>query len=233
MDLTAAAAEATHRVRLGPLVTCVAFRNPALLARMVAVSDIVSGGRIELGLGAGWNEGEARAYGFRLGPLRERMDRFAEALEVLHSLFTREQTDFEGRYFTLVGARIDPKPVQLPHPPFVIGGIGEQRTIPLVARWAQQWNVGPVKHDMLVAKRAVLERECDRIGRDPGSIELSCNVTLRPDSDMAKLAARAHSYAELGVDRVIVTISDPSVTPAILEPLAAALAAEGACTSTS
>src|ERR1039458_6055610 len=120
----AALAQATRRLRLGALVTGIHYRHPAVLANMAATLDIVSGGRLELGIGAGWNEEESGAYGIELGGPAERSDRFEEACQVIVSLLTRETTDFAGRYYQLTSARCEPKPVQQPHPPIVIGGSG-------------------------------------------------------------------------------------------------------------
>src|SRR5437868_3261210 len=109
--------QATKRVRGGVLVTGIVYRHPAILANMVAAADIISNGRLELGLGAAWNEEECRAYGIELGSLKQRFDRFDEALEVITSLLENETTTFNGRYFQLTDARNEPKPVQKPHPP--------------------------------------------------------------------------------------------------------------------
>jgi F420-dependent oxidoreductase-like protein len=138
--VTTALAQATSRLRLGLLVTGIHYRHPAVLANMAATLDIISEGRLELGIGAGWNEEESGAYGIELGTLKERFDRFDEACEVLVGLLTQETTTFTGDYFTLTEARNEPKPVQRPHPPIVIGGTGEKRTLRTVAKYAQHWN---------------------------------------------------------------------------------------------
>src|SRR5262249_4788363 len=126
--VTTALAQATERLRVGVLVTGIHYRHPAVLANMAATVDIVSNGRLELGIGAGWNEEESGASGIELGTLTERFDRFEEACAVLTGLLTDETTDFAGKYFTLSGARCEPKAVQRPHPPICIGGKGERRT---------------------------------------------------------------------------------------------------------
>ena len=138
----AALAQATTRLRAGVMVTGMVYRHPAVLANMAVTLDILSQGRLELGIGAAWNEEECDAYGIELGTLTERFDRFAEGLEVMHGLLTQETTTFHGRYYSVTDARCEPKSVQEPHPPIVIGGTGERRTIPLVARWADHWNAG-------------------------------------------------------------------------------------------
>src|ERR1700735_4506574 len=124
-----ALAQATRRLRLGTLVTGIHYRHPAVLANMAATIDTISGGRLELGIGAGWNQEESGAYGIPLGSPRERSDRFEEACQVLIGLLSAEVTDFRGTYYPLSGARNEPKGPQRPHPPIVIGGSGERRTL--------------------------------------------------------------------------------------------------------
>ncbi len=136
----AALAQATRRLRLGVLVTGIHYRHPAVLANMAATLDIISGGRLELGIGAGWNEEESGAYGMELGTPRERSDRFEEACQVLIGLLSQETTTFSGEYYQLTNARCEPKSVQRPYPPICIGGSGEKRTLRTVARYAQHWN---------------------------------------------------------------------------------------------
>ena len=138
--MLAALAQATRRIRLGCQVTGMVYRHPAVLANMAATVDIISGGRLEVGLGAGWNQMECDAYGIDLPPLRERFDRFDEGVEAIVSLLSQTTTTFAGQYVKLTDARCEPKPVQRPHPPVTIGGRGKKRTLRTVARWAQQWN---------------------------------------------------------------------------------------------
>ncbi|MEO7556521.1 MAG: LLM class F420-dependent oxidoreductase, partial [Acidimicrobiales bacterium] len=143
----AALAQATKRLRLGVLVTGNPYRHPAVLANMAATLDVISEGRLELGIGAGWNQEEADAYGIDLPPLKERMDRFDEACDVIVGLLSDETTTFNGEHYRLDAARCEPKGVQRPHPPIVIGGSGEKRTLRTAARVAQHWNYvgGPVE----------------------------------------------------------------------------------------
>lgn len=132
-----ALAQATKRLRLGTLVTGIHFRHPAVLANMVSTLDIISGGRLELGIGAGWNEEESGAYGLELGTPKARSDRFEEACQVLIGLLSQESTTFDGEYYQLTDARNEPKGPQHPHPPICIGGSGEKRTLRTVAKYAQ------------------------------------------------------------------------------------------------
>src|SRR4051794_41960049 len=127
--MLAALAGMTRRIRLGVMVTGNPYRHPAVLANMAATVDVASGGRLELGIGAGWNQEESDAYGIDLPPLKERFDRLEEALEVVTRLLTQEVSDFDGRYYQLRQARCEPKPTQKPHPPICVGGSGEKRTL--------------------------------------------------------------------------------------------------------
>jgi F420-dependent oxidoreductase-like protein len=224
--VTTALAQATTRIRVGVLVTGIVYRHPAVLAKMAATVDIISGGRLELGLGAAWNEEECHAYGIELGSLRQRFDRFDEALEVMVGLLTRTTTTFKGEYFTLDEARCEPKSVQQPHPPICIGGGGERRTLRSVARYAQHWNWlgGPV--DQWVAKRDVLHQRCAEVGRDPGEIMTSSHLRFNPSAGVQALAEEAAAFGEAGLDLGIVYLPTPH-TPAVLEPIAEALAPLG------
>jgi F420-dependent oxidoreductase-like protein len=217
-----ALAQATRRVRVGCLVTGVVYRHPAVLANMAATLDIVSGGRLELGIGAAWNELECKAYGIELGTLKQRFDRFDEACEVIVSLLTKETTTFDGAYFTLDEARCEPKPLQQPHPPICIGGGGEKRTLRAVARWAQHWNVPGGDVAQFVHKRDVLHQHCADIGRDPSEIVTSTHLRLGPDGDAGPVVEQAAAFAEAGLDIGIVYLPPPH-SPAVLEPLAARL----------
>jgi F420-dependent oxidoreductase-like protein len=220
--MLAAMAQATRRIRIGCLVTGVVYRHPAVLANMAATVDIVSDGRLELGLGAGWNEEECGAYGIELGSLRERFDRFDEAVEVIVSLLSKQTTTFDGSYFQLREAWCEPKPVQRPHPPIVIGGTGERRTLRTTARWAQHWNFpgGPV--ELWQRKRDVLHEHCAAIGRDPSEIVTSVHIRLSPDGDVGALAEDAARWRDAGMDIGIVTFPPPHRASA-LEPVAQAL----------
>ncbi|SEN96712.1 LLM class F420-dependent oxidoreductase [Actinacidiphila rubida] len=217
----AALAQATRRLRLGTLVSSVHYRHPAVLANMAATLDAVSGGRLELGLGAGWNEEESGAYGMELGSPKERSDRFEEACEVVTSLLARDTTTFDGAYYRLRDARCDPKPVQRPHPPLCVGGSGEKRTLRTAARFAQHWNFDTGTVEQFTRARDVLHRHCADVGRDPAEILLSAQV--RFTGDPAATAARAAELAAAGAQLAIVYLPPPH-TPAVLEPLAAALA---------
>lgn len=215
----AALANATSRIRIGCMVTGVVYRHPAVLANMAATVDIISEGRLELGIGAGWNHEECDAYGIELGTLTERFDRFDEACAVLVGLLTDETTSFDGVHFRLDSARCEPKPEQRPHPPICIGGGGPLRTLPSVARWAQHWNYPGWDVDGFRAKHELLALECDRIGRDVDDIMTSCHVPFDPEAGPGACAEHAGRMADAGVDLVIAYLPVPH-TPAVLAPLA-------------
>jgi F420-dependent oxidoreductase-like protein len=216
-----ALAQATRRLRLGTLVTGVHYRHPAVLANMAATLDIVSGGRLELGIGTGWNDLESTAYGIDLGTPKQRSDRFAEACEVITALLSpRQLTTFNGRYYRLADARCNPKPVQQPHPPLCIGGSGEKRTLRTAARFAQHWNFGGGSPQQFARARDVLYQHCADVGRDPAEILLSTQVPFT--GSPPETAAAAAELAEAGAELAIIYLSPP-YTPAVLEPLANAL----------
>jgi F420-dependent oxidoreductase-like protein len=216
-----ALAQATKRLRLGNLVSGIHYRHPAVLANMVSTVDIISNGRLELGIGAGWNVEESGAYGIELGTPRERSDRFEEACEVLVGLLTQETTTFHGRYYQLTDARNEPKGPQRPHPPICIGGSGEKRTLRTVAKYAQHWNFVGGTPAEFAHKRDVLRAHCAELGRDPDEILLSSHIRLEND-DFGKVADDIAGLAEEGLQLAIVYLPPPH-TPAVLEPLAKAL----------
>jgi len=219
-----ALAQATRRLRLGTLVTGIHYRHPAVLANMAAALDIVSGGRLELGIGAGWNEEESGAYGIALGGPKERSDRFEEACEVIVGLLSHDTTSFRGSYYELTDARCNPKPLQRPHPPICVGGNGEKRTLRTAARFAQHWNFLGGSVEEFAHKRDVLRAHCADLGRDPGQILMSSHV--RFGGDVGATVAEAPELFEAGVGLAIVYLRPP-LTPAVLEPLAEAFAALG------
>jgi alkanesulfonate monooxygenase SsuD/methylene tetrahydromethanopterin reductase-like flavin-dependent oxidoreductase (luciferase family) len=166
------------------------FRHPALLARMAAAVDLLSNGRLVLGLGAGWNEEEHAAFGITLPPMRERMDRLEEGLGVIRALWAGGPVTLDGRYYPLRDATLLPGPAQSPGPPILIGGDGEVRLLGIVARHADEWNSHARGVDAYRAKRARLEEHCRAVGRDPDRIGRSVMTGVLIARDPAGVAER-------------------------------------------
>ncbi len=218
----AALAQATSRIRLGSMVTGMHFRHPAITAKMATTLDHISGGRSYLGLGAGWFEAEADANGIELGSVGERMTRFEEGLEVIVSLLTQDSTTFQGEHYRLADAWSEPKPIQAPHPPIVIGGTGRRRTLRAVARYAQVWDALRAEGDEWAELRDVLYGHCEEVGRDPSEITLSVHLSYGPDDDPSALAETAQRRFAEGADMVVFSMTNPYHV-SMVEPLARAL----------
>ena len=200
----------TDRLLVGSMVNGMPYRHPAITANMAATVDIVSDGRLQLGMGAGWNQEESDAYGINLGKnLTERFDMFDESVEIVVSLLENEWTSFQGKHFTITNARNEPKGPQRPHPPVVIGGGGEKRTLRTVARFADHWNGGGADAATFVHKRAVLERHCADVGRDPSEIMSSVMTALDPSEDVADVRAFIEEMGEAGVEKIIANMPAP------------------------
>jgi F420-dependent oxidoreductase-like protein len=180
-SVIAALAAAVPKIRLAPLVTSVTYRHPAVLAKIAASVDQVSHGRLTLGVGAGWQVNEHIAYGIALGTVRERMDRFEEAVQILRSMLSQPRTSFSGRYYQLLDAPCQPAPAQ-DRLPLLIGGGGERRTLPLAARYADQWNAWTTP-EQLAHKISVLAAHCEQVGRDPAEIHVSTQALLYLSTD--------------------------------------------------
>jgi F420-dependent oxidoreductase-like protein len=187
-SVVSAMAAATKRLRIGPLVLGNTYRHPAVVANMAATLDHISGGRLNLGLGAGWMQVEHDGYGIPLPPPRERLDRLDEALQVIKLLFSKRRATFHGQFYQLNDALCEPKPLQKPYPHLIVGGSGEKRTLRIAAKHADEWNgeVGPVG---MGRKIAILHEHCRAVGRDPSEIEIS--VLIRPESAFPMLYAAA------------------------------------------
>lgn len=216
-------AAAVPRVRLGSLVLGAGYRHPAVLANAIATIDHISGGRVVLGIGAGWQESEHAAYGIPLLGTAERLQRFEEACEVLRRLLDGGDVDLDGSYFQLTRAFVEPRPIQA-HLPLLVGGGGERRTLRIAARWADEWNSWGTP-ERIAQKGAVLDHWCDRVGRDPSTIVRTATVAFIVSEDEDRLhqfrgepmrqptivgtheeAAEAiRGYAEAGVTEVIVS----------------------------
>jgi F420-dependent oxidoreductase-like protein len=211
----------TRRVRGGLLVTGIPYRHPAVLANIAVTVDIASGGRLELGLGAGWFESECEAYGIELGTMTERFDRFEEALTVIKSLLTQPTTTFSGTYYQLRDAWCEPKAIQQPHPPFVLGGKGERRTLPLVARFADHWNYPGEDVAEFARLRQRLGELCAAEGRDPADLTISANVRPLLDGP-GTIVEQTEAYRDAGATLACVMMPRP-YNPRLLEQSATVL----------
>jgi F420-dependent oxidoreductase-like protein len=180
----------TSRLRLGPLVLCNSYRNPALVAKMAASFDRVSEGRLELGIGAGWMDEEYRGYGYNFPSVRVRLEQLEEGLEVIRRLFTESRSTFQGKYYALDGAPNNPKPRQSPWPPITIGGAGERLLLRLVAKFADRWNCPMNAAHELPHKLEVLRSHCAAVGRDPAEITVSEQVLVVLGADDADFKQR-------------------------------------------
>jgi F420-dependent oxidoreductase-like protein len=232
-----ALARETSRIRIGTLMTAATFRHPGLLAINVAGVDAMSNGRVEFGIGAGWFEEEHRAYGIPFPDWAERFDRLSEQLQIMTGLWTAptgECFSFAGRYYTLVDAPGLPKPIQAPHPPILIGGLGTRRTPDLAARYAAEFNVAFADLQTTAAQFDRVRMACEAAGRDPASIVMSAALQLccgRNDAELSRRAAaigaaldrlrnyglagspaqivdRLGTFAAIGADRVYLQLLD-------------------------
>ncbi len=197
---TAALARDTTHMRIGQMVTCNSYRNPALLAKMASTVDALSHGRLVLGIGAGWYEHEYRAYGYPYPETGERLGRLHEAIQIILAMWTQDEATFEGTYYQVRGAINQPKGVQKPHIPLLIGGGGEKVTLRLVAQYGNACNVGgdiaTIKH-----KFAVLKHHCDELGRDYNSIRRTtliddCAIAETEEAAIAKLTPAQRNNLE-------------------------------------
>ena len=221
ISLTALLQE-TKRIRGGVLVTGMLYRHPAVLANMASTLDITSNGRLELGIGAGWNEEECEAYGIELGSMEERFDRFEEGMEVITQLLKQDRSTFKGNWYSLQDAMNNPKGPQNPLP-ICIGGGGLRRTIPAVAKYAHHWNYGTQTMSLEDFKmhHNVFLKACEKEGRDPDDILIS--TMLRYDGDAQATIQQAREYEEAGVKLGIVSIPKDK-SPEIVEEIAEILA---------
>ena len=194
-SMLAALSALVPRMRVGTIVLGNTYRHPAVVAKMAAQVDIISNGRLLLGIGAGWQENEHDAYGIPFYTMGERLRRLDEACTVMRNLWTEERSNFDGRYYQLHDAPLQPKPIQRPHPELMIGGGGEKVTLKIVARHANHWNVwgGP---QVLAHKGAILNQHCDALGRDPASLHRSANMALKFADNARDVDALADTIAQ-------------------------------------
>ena len=221
-----ALAMVTQNVRLGVMVTGNTYRHPSVLAKMATTLDIISQGRLILGLGAGWFELEHQTFGIPFPRMRERLQRLDEALTVIIRLWTEQRVTFAGRHYQLTDALLNPRPVQQPHPPILVGATGERVALAIVARHANIWN-GFGSPEVFARKIAVLSEHCRKAGRDPEAIEKSAllQMTLTDDPEKARRALKDNPgmlagnlaeirqqierYIAVGVTHIILSLSAP------------------------
>ncbi len=227
----AALAALTSRVRLGHIVICTGFRNPALTAKMISTMDVISGGRMELGIGAGLKADEWEAYGYGFPDTHERLAALGDALEVIERMLRPgvERATYEGRYASVRDAINVPKPVQRPRVPIMVGGNGPNVTWRLAARHAEELNVDGMSPAELGRALPVIRSRCEEIGRDPATLRVSAHLwredLARPGTERQHLLS---AYRDLGVARVMALVRDAATSDAALEAFAADAAAAGA-----
>ena len=213
----------TERIQVGHMVLCNQFRHPAVLAKMATTLDQISAGRLQLGIGSGSIEDEHNRVGLDWGTFGERSERLGETLEILHQAFANEVIDFTGNHFTVTDMPIKPGPVQRPRPPIVVGGVGENYTLPLVARYADVWNVPTYALGELEHKVSVLRSICDEIGRDPSTIVLSVEavMVLAPDDEslpgVRQLAEKRFGVPAFGLNEGGLVGTPPAVVDRLHE----------------
>jgi len=183
-----AISQLTSRVRLGQMVGCNSYRNPALLAKITSTVDVVSGGRLDWGIGAGWYENEYRSYGYEFPAPAQRLQMLAETVQIVTSMWTEEETTFHGKHYDIVRANCDPKPLQDPRPPVWIGGAGEQLTLRIVAKYADCSNFGGTL-EQFAHRREVLKQHCADVGRDADEIRSTWSPEIFIRETEAELAA--------------------------------------------
>jgi len=226
----AALARDTTRIRLGTSVLCNSYRHPSVLAKMAATLDVISEGRLDLGLGAGWFKREFEAYGIPFPPAGERVLALGEALEVIKTIWTEPNPVYQGRFYTLDGAICDPPPLQKPHPPLWVGGEGD-RVQRIAAHYAQGINIRWWSPEKVSQRRDYLDEACAEVGRDPATLRLSVTTLLAPTESAEqearvrqefasipetglivgspqKCIERINAYREAGIDTFLFTIPD-------------------------
>jgi F420-dependent oxidoreductase-like protein len=202
----------TERLELGLLVTGVTYRHPGLLAKIVTTLDVLSGGRALCGLGAAWYEREHLGLGVPFPPVAERFERLEETLQICRQMWSDDEGPYVGKHYQLAETICSPRPLQQPGPRVLIGGMGEQKTLRLVARYADACNLFAVDHETVAHKIDVLARHCDAENRDPDSIQKTIIFGTNPLDDMDGFLASMSRYAQLGVDQVWLSpaVPDPA-----------------------
>lgn len=196
----------TRKVKLGTLVTGVIYRHPGILAKTVTTLDVLSGGRAYLGIGAAWNERESLGLGVPFPPVAERFERLEEALEIVQQMWSGKRAPYNGKYYHLAETLNSPQPLTRPHPPILIGGSGEKKTLRLVAQYGDACNLFAADLEVVRHKLEVLRAHCDRLGRDYGAIEKTTlgSVRLAPGQmSVADVVAQCRQLAAMGIQHAI------------------------------
>ncbi len=227
-------AAATERIKLGTLVTGVTYRHPAVLVKQASTLDVLSGGRSYFGVGAAWNEREHAAFGVRFPPIAERFQMLEDLLRIAHRAWAGETGPFEGTTVQLTEQMDSPPPVQRPHPPILIGGGGEKKTLKLVAKYGDATHQTTSDPDVMRHKMEVLRRHCEAEGRDYERIERFCGLELKPEAgqtgpiaDAPTLLHRTRSLAEAGSQGVFIVLPDIADSDSIERFGAEVIAASG------
>jgi F420-dependent oxidoreductase-like protein len=224
----AALAASTERIRLGHIVICGAYRNPALTAKMIGTMDVISGGRMELGIGAGWKEDEWRAYGYGFPDTKTRLATLADHLEVITRMLGPDRATFSGTHASVTDAINVPRGLQEPRVPVMVGGNGPNVTWRLAARFADELNLDWLTPDEVHAALPVIRSRCEEIGREPSTLRISVNISRYVLSDAgASRVELLSAYREVGVNRVMGLPRESAVSDEPLESLAADAAAAG------
>jgi len=207
----------TSRIRLGTLVSPATFRHPSVLAKSAATVDHISGGRVELGIGAGWYEAEHRAYGFPFPDVTTRLELFAEQLEIVRRQWTEERVDFAGRHYALVACPAEPKPVQRPGPPLIVGGSAKRGTVGPAVRFADEYNTIFVGPEECRRRREALDRACEAAGRDPESLAFSLMTQCVVGRDEAEVRRRLERVGGAEDGAIVGTVAEVAAQLGALE----------------
>src|SRR5215218_3725977 len=219
----------TERIRLGTMVTAVTFRPPSVLIKAVTTLDVLSGGRAWLGVGAGYHEDEARAMDLSLPPVGERFERLEETLRLALQMWSGDSSPFEGHHYRLARPVGNPRPLRRPHPPILVGGTGERKTLRLVAQYADACNLFDIPDGgkTIRHKLEVLARHCDAVGRPYDEIEKTVSTRMNPGQSSDEFATECDRLAALGIDHAVVITAGPWTDEAVAR-LAAAQHVEAA-----
>jgi F420-dependent oxidoreductase-like protein len=217
----------TRRIRLGAMVTAVTYRPPSVLIKAVTTLDVLSGGRAWFGVGAGYHEDEARAMDLPLPPVAERFERLEETLRLALQMWSGDSSPFEGRHHRLERPVNNPPALQRPHPPILIGGMGERKTLRLVARYADACNLFDIPDggETIRHKLDVLARHCEAVGRPYDEIEKTVSTRLSPGQSAEELAEQCDRLAALGIEHAVVITAGPWTEESVARLAAAQQAA--------